>query len=93
MRIQREETVIEMKPLHDQTRRHNTEGQGTWTAIGATNSITQSKTKHLRVRHKVVAKYQIFEDDLYQGLQRGYVVATSDRWVIERSKGFFLTNH
>ena len=79
MRIHREETVIEMKLHHDQTRRHNTERQGMWAAIGATNSITQSKTKHLGVRHKVVAKYQIFEDDLYQGLQKDYAVTTRDR--------------
>ena len=79
VRTQREETVIEVKPLHDQTRRTNTREQGMWAAIGATNSITQSKTKHLGVRHKVVAKYQIFEDDLYQGLQKDYVVTTGDR--------------
>ena len=71
--------MIERKPQHDQTRRHNMEGQGMWTAIGATNSITQSKTKHLGVRHKVIAKYQIFEDDLYQGLQKDYAITTRDR--------------
>jgi hypothetical protein len=79
VRTQQKETVIEMKLHHDQTRRHNTERQGTWAAIGATNSITQSKTKHLGVRHKAVAKYQIFEEDLYQGIQKDYVVTTRDR--------------
>ena len=71
--------MIEMKPQHDQTRRNNTKERGMLEAIGATNSITQSKTKHLGVRHKVVAKYQIFEDDLYQWLQKDYVVTTGDR--------------
>ena len=53
-----------------------------------TNSITQSKINYLGERHKNEAKYQIFEEDLYQRLRKDYVLTTRDRQASRKSKAY-----